>query len=373
MKQIPLLVPLMPTAEQIFPYLREIDANKYYTNFGPLNSRFERRIINDVAPHLGVSNVTTVSNCTIGLELALQANGLSRGARILLPSLTFVATATAVARLGMVPVFTDVDTLTWCLTPEIAEKDAANVDAVMPVSTYGCPHNMDAWDAFSQRWDIPVILDAAGAYGNQGVGNVADVVFSFHATKSFGTAEGGAIISPSPQRIAKIRQLANFGLNTSTGMLADLGTNGKMSEYHCAIGLAMYDQWEAVKGERRALLVRYHTILAGQCQDIVFQDTPMDGIYPLLAILLPPGTLASNIAKDLGNSGIASRRWYCPPLHQHPALIGFPTAGNLRVTEDIGQRILGLPFHTELTDQDIHRIANCLRGAIDSTPKVEVI
>lgn len=366
MKSIPLLVPLMPTAEQLLPYLREIDANKYYTNFGPLNAKFESRIVSDIAPHLGAPNVTTVSNCTVGLELALQANDLGPGSRVLLPSLTFVATATAIARMGMVPVFADVDAQTWCLTPSIAEKTIANVDAVMPVSTYGCPHDMAAWDAFSEKWKVPVILDAAGAYGNQGVGNVADVVFSFHATKSFGAAEGGAVISPSPHRIAKVRRLANFGIDTSTGLLVNVGTNGKMSEYHAAIGLATYDQWDAIKSKRRALLVRFQSVLAECCPDIVLQEKPMGGIYPIMPVLLPTETRASEVAAGLGSSGIASRRWYCPPLHQQPALSEYPNTGHLGVCEDIGERILGLPFHLDLDDSDIQRIATALRHAIDS-------
>jgi dTDP-4-amino-4,6-dideoxygalactose transaminase len=360
----------MPTAEQILPYLREIDANKRYTNFGPLNDRFEQRIIADVAPHLDASNITTVSNCTVGLELALQANGLGHGARVLLPSLTFVATATAITRVGMIPVFTDVDAHSWCLTPDIAAKNAAEVDAIMPVSTFGCPHDMDAWDAFSQKWSKPVIVDAAGGYGNQGAGKVVDVVFSFHATKSFGAGEGGAILSPSSARIADARRLANFGIDTSTSLLVELGTNGKMSEYHGAVGLAMYDQWESVKRERRELLVRYHAILAGYCPDIVLQNKPVHGVYPLMSILLPRGILASKVAQGLAHAGIDSRRWYSPPLHLHPILIDLPTTGQLKVSEELGQRILGLPFHTELTDPDIQLIASCLRETIDATPKV---
>ncbi|HEL4163841.1 TPA: DegT/DnrJ/EryC1/StrS family aminotransferase [Stenotrophomonas maltophilia] len=130
MDKIPLLVPLMPTLEQAKAYFAEIDGNRHYTNFGPLSRRLEQRLAND----LGVEqeNVTTVSNCTVGLELALQARGLPLGARVLLPSLTFVATATAVSRVGMTPVIADIDAEGWSLTPEIA-RDATlreRIDAI---------------------------------------------------------------------------------------------------------------------------------------------------------------------------------------------------------------------------------------------------
>ena len=137
MKKIPLLIPAMPTADAVLPYLHEVDRNLWYTNFGPLNRRFEAKILGDIAPGLGQENITTVSNCTVGLELALQSCGVGAGGRVLVPSLTFVATATAIVRAGMTPVFADIDAGSWCLTPEIAARVVSSVDAVMPVSTFG--------------------------------------------------------------------------------------------------------------------------------------------------------------------------------------------------------------------------------------------
>lgn len=366
MKQIPLLVPRMPQAHKLTSYLQLIDQNQWYTNFGPLNSEFERRIIQDTATAFTADNVTTICNCTIGLELALQTLGLKPGAKVLIPSITFVATATAVVRCGFVPMFADVDPLTWVLTPEIARSALvdASLGAVMPVSTFGYAHDTRGWDEFLEETGVPVIIDAAGAYGNQLPGETTDVVYSFHATKSFGAAEGGVIISRNTRRIRKIRQLANFGIDTSTGLLADFGTNGKMSEYHCAVGLASFDEWEETKRARRKLYKSYLGHLAHHLKEATLQNKDPDGVYPLMPVALPRGINVEKTRLRLLDAGIETRRWYAPSLHTHPALNHFPTM-SLPHALDLGQRILGLPFFIGLSDEQIIYICVHLAEIID--------
>lgn len=372
MNRIPLLVPRMPKSDRLVPYLRQIDQNQWYTNFGPLNGEFERRLLADAAAPLGADNVTTVSNCTVGLELALQALDLKQNARVLLPAITFVATATAVLRVGMVPVLSDVDPETWVLTPEIARAAAAGgqIDAVMPVSTFGYAHDTDAWDALSAELGLPIIIDAAGAYGNQRVGRLADVVYSFHATKSFGAAEGGAVLSTNADRIRKIRRLANFGLDVATGQLCEVGTNAKMSEYHCAIGLASFDEWEETKRTRRALADRYRTMLKHFCAGLTHQVKDPDGVYPLMPVALPAGVEVEAVRTALSQRAIETRRWYSPSLHTHPALQELPRAGALTVANDLGQRILGLPFFVDLSDAQMSHVCQTLADVLAAQQEV---
>jgi dTDP-4-amino-4,6-dideoxygalactose transaminase len=362
MTRLPLLVPKMPTADQLAPWLRLIDENRHYTNFGPLCTRFEARLRDEVQPRPRELHLTTVSNCTVGLELALQVAAIAPGARVLIPAITFVATATAVIRAGFVPVIADVDAASWALTPAVARAAIAamRVDAVMPVSTFGYAHDVAAWDALTRETGVPVVIDAAGAFGNQGVGETTDVVFSFHATKSFAAAEGGAVCSADAARIAQIRKLSNFGIDTSISMLTGVGTNGKMSEYHCALGLASFDIWESVQAARRDLSARYARALASRTPAIALQRKPEDGIYPLLPVLVPADRSAADAARALDAAGIDSRRWYCPPLHQHPALAGVACAGTLVHAEDVGQRILGLPFFVGMTDAQVERVVDAL-------------
>ncbi|MFD0321663.1 DegT/DnrJ/EryC1/StrS family aminotransferase [Lysobacter gummosus] len=365
MNIIPLLVPHMPQADSLLPYLRQIDQNRYYTNFGPLNAEFERRIAADVGRQWLPEQVTTVSNCTVGLELALQALELPPGARVLIPAITFAATVTSVIRVGMTPVLCDIDPDRWLLSPQLARAAVAGggIDAVIPVSTFACPHDTDEWDAFVRDTSVAVVVDAAGAFGNQAPGELIDIVYSFHATKSFGTAEGGAVLSRSVERIERIRKLSNFGIDTSIGMLDSIGTNGKMSEYHCAIGLASFDQWDDTKRARRDLSARYARALASTCPFLRYQAKPADGIYPLLPVLLPAGASAARWSEHLASQGIQSRRWYSPSLHTHPALRDIERFGPLDVAIDIGERILGIPFFIGMSDEQIARVCAALAHA----------
>lgn len=362
MTRLPLLVPFMPQADQLEPYLRKIDQNRHYTNFGPLCLEFESRLRPLVDPQPKSLHLTSVSNCTLGLELALQTLGLRAGARVLIPAITFVATATAVVRAGMQPVIADVDPGSWALTPAIAAEavQAGLADAVMPVATFGYRHDVAAWDAFTSTHGVPVVIDAAGALGNQGVGATTDVVFSFHATKSLGAGEGGAVCSGDARRVESIRRLSNFGIDTGISMLTALGTNAKMSEYHCALGLASLDMWTRIKAERLELAHRYARALGDRVPALRLQQKDPDGVYPLLAILVPERTSAADAARFLDARGIDSRRWYCPPLQRHPALAGAARSGSLAVSEDIGERIIGLPFFVGMDEAQVERVVSAL-------------
>ena len=368
MDRIPLLQPSMPSTEALIPYLRRIEAARLYTNFGPLCREFERRLEDLLEPTRGPCRATTVANATLGLELSLMASGLRSGARVLIPAITFVATATAIQRSGMVPVIADVDPETWCLTPAIARQACASgrIDAVVPVATFGCALDPSEWDDHARAYDCRVIIDAAGAFGNQVPGTRSDVVYSFHATKAFGAGEGGAVVSSSEEHIARVRHLSNFGIDTRCGELIDIGTNGKMSEYHCAVALASFDRWKITCNERRALFSRYCAKLRRHCPTISWQRKDETGIYPLMPVLLPSSVQANQIADRLDNLGISTRRWYCPPLHLHPALRALPRAGSLAVSEQLGRRILGLPFFLGISDEQIDRVVDALSNAIEA-------
>jgi dTDP-4-amino-4,6-dideoxygalactose transaminase len=364
MAAIALMIPDIPPAEAILPHLKRIDANRWYTNFGPLVRDFERALAAQVAGDKGVPLVT-VSNATVGIELALQALQLPPKARVLVPALTFVATGTAVLRAGFEPVISDVDPDCWLLTPEIASRAAARsrIDAVLPVATFGCPQDVAAWRRWSELHELPVLVDAAGAFGNQPVGPVP-VVFSLHATKSLGIGEGGFVASDDADYIARIRRLSNFGLGASHAEVMEAGTNGKMSEYHAAVGLAALPRWRAKREVRLSLQAGYRLALQQHCAGIVWQDRP-EGIPTLMVVALPAGVDAGHVASTLAHAGIETRRWYHPPLSGHAAFAGCERAGSLDVSADLAGRLLGLPFHLQLGVDDISTVCSTLGAAID--------
>ncbi|WP_437884225.1 DegT/DnrJ/EryC1/StrS family aminotransferase [Pseudomonas sp. LRF_L74] len=367
MKNIKLLVPELPKVEQILPYWRQIDDNRWYTNFGPLVAELEGRLSRAFSREPAQVHVVTMANGTSALQIALEGLKLRKGGQVLVPALTFVATATAIIRAGLVPLIADVDPGNWLLTPEIARACLADApfDAVMPVATYGCPQDVAAWDLFTAETGIPVVVDAAGAWGNQQVGLTTKVAFSLHATKSLGGGEGGLIASRHHAYSESVRSLSNFGIDAhSGGLVFEPGENGKMSEYHAAVALAALDGWPAIAEARRLLHRRYVATLAERLPGLAFQSKPADGVYSLLPVLMPEGICARAVQLQLLGQSIESRRWYCPPLHGHPAFQAY-ARGALPVVDQLAERLLGLPFHLGLGDEDIERVISALEPLLN--------
>jgi dTDP-4-amino-4,6-dideoxygalactose transaminase len=375
-QRIPLLVPDMPLASEIGPYLARIDAARWYTNFGPLVRELEAGLVARMQAQRGERgdlHLVSVANCTVGLELSLQAIGLPPGALVLLPSFTFVATATAVLRAGMLPAAADVDGASWLLTPALAREAIAElaragrtVDCVMPVATFGCPQDVAGWDAFSEDTGVPVLVDAAGAFGNQQAGRRTAVVFSFHATKSLGMGEGGAVVSTDAGFIERIRRLTNFGITLPGGIVHEYGTNAKLSEYHAAVGLAALGRWPQAMQRRRALARDYLAELARTCPAVTPQHRPVDGVYTIMAVCLPAGSDVPAVMQRLAADGVETRRWYCPLIPDHPGLAQTVRAGTLPTAQGLAGRILGLPFHPGVSQPDIARACAALASAMEA-------
>ena len=366
MQRIPLLIPDMPRTDDLIGLLREIDERRWYTNFGPLAKRFEAQLAGRFSER-GPVGVVSVCNCTLALELLIAACRLPAGSTILVPALTFVATGTAIRRAGHRLLVADVDPLHWTLTPEIARAAlrTQRVDCVIPVTALGCPVDAEQWDAFSAQTGIPVIVDAAGAFGNQAAGRRIAVAFSLHATKTMGMGEGGFAVSGDSAWIERVRCLCNFGIDPSDFKVHEPGTNAKLSEYHAAVGLAALARWPERAALRRALATQYRQRLEALCGGIEFQQRPHEGAYAALCVLLPPASDPRLVGSRLAAEGIETRRWYYPPLNRHPAFADACVADELDATAAISSRLLGLPFHLLLNVADIARVAETLARVLD--------
>lgn len=368
---VPLLVPDMPPPQTLLPWLERMHAARHYSNFGPLVQELEHLFAQKFG--LEPEQVTTVTNATQGLELALQALVLPPGSRVLVPALTFVATATAVVRAGHVPVLADVDAATWLLTPEIARSACTRmrIDAVLPVATFGMPHGMQAWQQFERDTGLPVIIDAAAAYGSQWLqGAEGTLVFSLHATKSLPAGEGGLVVSTRPGLAAKVRQISNFGINLDpatslpVGALASLGTNAKMSEYHAAIGLASLQKWELHAQQRRAL----QTDLMQELQrasrySLAWQAQGPGGPLQaptLLCMRLPDEGVRATVEHACQQAGVMTRRWYQPLLQHMTVLQQRCIPLDAPNAQALAQTLLGLPFFLGMTLAQRQRIGAVL-------------
>jgi len=372
--RIPLLVPELPTLEALTPYLRRIDQRRWYSNFGPLVSEFEARIAASFRQpgQLQSSYAVTVGNATAGIELALRALNLPRDSLVLVPALTFVATATAVLSAGLTPVVADVDSEQWLLTPEIAldASERLPLRAVIPVATFGCAQDAAAWTRFHAATGLPVIIDAAAAFGNQLDPGPTCAVFSLHATKPLAAGEGGVVVTHDAAFAATVRQLSNFGIDLSgahgvpVGSTTLVGTNAKMSEYHAAVGLASLDAWPHTSQLRRDCFERYFVVIESACgSQLQWQAMHCSAIRSVCCVLLSCQMQRDRAETELKLRGIATRRWYLPLIHEHPA---FQRLQHLPApcAQDIGRRALGIPFHLSLDQDAMTEIAGTIAVAL---------
>lgn len=370
---VPLLVPDMPSAQDLLPWLERMHTTKKYSNFGPLVCELEESFA--LRFGLPVEKITTVANATQGIELVLQALQLPWQSRVLLPAFTFVATATAVLRAGHIPVLADVDAKNWLLTPDIARAACAQtrVDVVLPVATFGMPHDMRDWQQFEQETGLPVVIDAAAAYGSQWLqGAEGTLVFSLHTTKSLPAGEGGLVVSTRPSLAERVRQLSNFGINLypaeniPIGSLADIGTNAKMSEYHAAIALYSLEKWERRAYKRRLQqkdLMQKLNQASGHCLGWQVSGSNGEQMAPtLLCTQLPNAVICNALEQACQQAYIMTRRWYQPLLHHMSALQGHCQVLETPNAERLAYTLLGLPFFLDMTLEQSERICNVVKS-----------
>jgi dTDP-4-amino-4,6-dideoxygalactose transaminase len=307
---IPLMRPKLPSAAALWPYFEEIDDNRWYTNQGPIERRLQAR----VASHFGLpeGGVACVANGTTGLILALATAAGGRAGYCVMPSFTFVATAHAALAAGLTPVFADVDRETWCLTPETVDSAVRAVDgpvrAVVPVSPFGAPLDPAPWDAYETRTGIPAVLDAAAAFDTVRPGNALAVV-SLHATKVLSAGEGGLVLARDPARIAA----------------------------------AAYRRYiKPVDGVR--LFPGFGNGWVSSTCNVVFDQPVADNAIAMLDAL-----------------GIECRRWWNAGCHREPAFAGYPRPP-LPVTEWLTDRVVGVPFYSDLGMGDIGRVCAALQS-----------
>lgn len=357
--------PQLPRAEQLVPYLERIDQARYYSNHGTLLREFEQRL----AQHFGVDtgNVAVVANGTVALSAALLAAGAAPGTKCLVPSWTFVASASAIWAANMRPHFIDVSSDTWMLDPDAVKSrdDLHEVGAVMVVSPFGAPVDTQAWDAFQEETGIPVIIDGAAAFDTVASISAArpgksPIMVSLHATKVFGVGEGGVLVSTDTQLMRRFHQICNFGVWGEGGGQI-LGYNGKLSEYHCAVGLAFFDMWDERRKALEELTARYSTALRSMPETDLVPGYG-DGWISCYCNVQVHGDLAA-IIRALESAGIETRRWWRTGVHRQTAYEGF-TRDELPVTERLASGVFGLPFYHDMTASDVNRVLAALAAAL---------
>ena len=357
--------PLLPDAGQLISDLKSIDRRRWYSNWGELNRALEEGL----CAHFGFAErgCITASSGTDAITAALiAAAGRGTAARpyCLMPSYTFVATAVAALNAGYTPYFADMNPDTFALDPRSLTSHPAlqRAGAVVVVAPYGKPVDASKWRTFFQETGVPVVIDAAAGFDAVASKQLAvtaevPVALSFHATKVFGTGEGGAILCSDAEFVRRCRRVLNFGmLGDRRSMVA--GINGKLSEYHAAVGLAELRNWS----KKRIAFIRvadtyWRAALNNGLEDQILVERGWASSYVLYVAVT--AAAASAAVGKLSAIGIDHRYWYGRGLHQEPAFADFP-ADPLPVTENLSARLIGLPVSIDLADSAINRVIDVL-------------
>lgn len=329
-----------------------------------------------------VEHAFAVANCTVGLQLAYRAVGIGLGDEVIVPSLTFVATANAVIEAGGTPVFADVvGEHDLAISPEsVAEMITPRTRAVAAVHYAGYPADLTALRSITTERGIALIEDCAHAPGathaGRPVGGWGEVgCFSFFSNKNLATGEGGMVTTRDPAIATRLRLLRSHGMTTLTldrhrghaftYDVVEAGYNYRMDEMHAAIGAVQLAKLEAKNQRRRELVSRYRRQLAA----IDGVDVPygmralQESACHIMPVLLPQGADRQQTMQQMAAAGIQTSIHY-PPIHQFSFYRSHWPDQHLPVTERISPRLLTLPLFPGMNDIHVDVVCEALASAL---------
>jgi len=346
---------------------------------GPRVQEFEAAF----AAAIGTPHAVAVSSCTTALHLALIAAGIGPDDEVIVPSLSFIATANAVRYVGAQPVFADVDLVTQNLVPETVRPWlTGRTRAVILVDQAGVPADLAAMRALCDPLQVTVIEDAACAAGSSyrgrpvGAGAVL-AAFSFHPRKLLTTGEGGMITTGDEAIAARLRRLREHGMDVSAAdrhrsrqpvieHYTEVGFNYRMTDIQAAIGLVQLRKLAPMVARRR-LLARRYTELLSSIQGLVTAGDPPYGEtnYQSFWVLLPEESAVSRdeLMRLLAESGVSARRGIMA-AHLEPAYAD--TRTSLPVTERLARHSLILPLFHEMTEAQQDHVVSVMTSALMS-------
>ncbi len=347
--------PFLPPLDEYTALLSTVWESGILTHNGPLVQRLEQELVE----FLRAPNIVAVTNGTIALQIALRALGL-RG-KILTTPFSWIATCSAIRWEYCEPVFVDVDPLTFNMDPaKIEEKITPDTVGIMPVHTFGAPCDVHAIAEVAAKNNLKVIYDGAHALGSKVDGKsvleFGDVTAtSFHATKLFQTGEGGGCSSPDPELAERMRRIRFFGHDREKNIVED-GFNGKMTEVHAALGLAVIKYFDDILASRKHIAALYQEKL-GADSSLQFQSCNDDETnFSYLPVVFETEERLLKVTAALHQESIFPRRYFYPSLNTLEIIKGH----DCPVSESVAQRILCLPSFYGLPDETVGRIAEII-------------
>jgi dTDP-4-amino-4,6-dideoxygalactose transaminase len=345
---------------------------------GPRVQAFEAAF----AARVGGADAVATTSCTTALQLALHVSGVGSGDEVIVPSLSFIATANAVWQCGARPVFADIDPRTYNLDPDAAERAiTTRTKVIMPVHQVGLPADMDAFFEIADRHRVTIVEDAACAIGasykDRPIGSLGPLTcFSLHPRKVITTGEGGMIAVQDPEVAARLRRLRAHGMDTSDlarhgaqdvviESYPERGFNARMTDLQAALGLCQLDGLDSILERRRRLAERYSAAI----EQIPGLDPPYDPPYArrtwqsyCVRVDRGAAVARTELMRRLLRDGIPTRRGVMA-IHEEPAYAG--EYAGLQHTEAAAREVLMLPLFPDLSkpqqDYVLERLATHAR------------
>jgi dTDP-4-amino-4,6-dideoxygalactose transaminase len=348
-------VPRIAKYHKIRPYLRRIDKSKMYSNFGDLNNELERRLAN----HLNIDseNIALCSNGTLALMGLCQT--ISPEKRIFRsPSWTFTATPLAITQSGHKLRFIDIDEKTW--ESNLPNQDHYGIHVLAFGSPLGVVHERKSKIA------PPLIIDAAASFMNLNFNNYPKnrdwaMMVSLHATKGLSAGEGSFIYSNNKEWVKEFKTWSNFGFQ-GTRETKTLSINAKMSEYSCAVALANLDSIKHTHENLKKINSLSKSItenLGLICQPAMSNDF----VSPYWIVKFLSEKQKNRTRKYLALQDIPTRDWWGKGCHMMPYFSHYKKI-DLKHTNVLAQKTLGLPFHTFLSRGDFSKIAKIIESSL---------
>lgn len=369
-KRIYLSSPHMSGGEM--KYIEEAFEQNWIAPLGPNVDAFE----NEIAAYCGVKEAAALSSGTAAIHLALICLGVEAGDEVITSSFTFSATVNPIVYQGATPVFVDSETDTWNMDPNLLEeaikdriKRGKRVKAILPVHLYGMPAKMDAIQEIADRYDIPIIEDAAEALGSRFKGKAAGSfgrigILSFNGNKILSTSGGGMFISDDPELVRQARFLSTQARDAAPHYQhSQIGYNYRMSNLLAGVGRGQLEVIDERVQQRRDNHLFYRNHLDGVKGVTFLKEAGEDYFsnYWLTTILIDPSTTGiSNyqLMEALEKDNIETRPLW-KPMHMQPVFANAPVYQN-GTSEQLFQQGICLPSGSNMTDEDRARVLNLL-------------
>lgn len=347
----------LPALEKYQDYVRRIFESGWLTNNGELTQTLEDRL----SKYLQVPYVVLVSNGTLALQIAYRL--LKVKDQAITTPFSFVATSSSLVWENIKPIFADIDPNSFNISPENVQKAISpSTSAIVAVHVFGNPCDHDSLAKISKDNSIPIIYDAAHAFGVQyndrsiaGLGDIS--TFSFHATKIFHTIEGGAIIVKDKETYDKAKLLINFGI-PGYDQITELGINCKMNEFQAAMGLCILDEIEDIIAGRKIIYNRYKESFDG-IKSLKLQQYSLNATnnYAYFPIVFSSEEVLLKVKEELNKLEIFPRRYFFPSLEK----LNYVTPQITPIADSISRRVLCLPLFADLKWEEQKKIVEIVK------------